>query len=136
VTISPPIESDRTEQKRKSLHRACLTAKIAGDYRGKETLVLDMTEVTPIVDFFIITTGSNRRQMHAIAEEVDRVMKEQDSKRIGLEGYEGSEWVLQDYGDTVLHVFSPESRALYDLEHLWADATRIDWQSEVGQSSD
>ena len=114
-----------------SLYRACLTAKVAEDYRGKDTVVLDMTGITPIVDYFIVSTGNSRRQMHAIAEEVDRVMALNDSKRIGLEGYAESSWILQDYGDTVLHVFTEEARNLYELEHLWADSKRVDWKAEL-----
>jgi ribosome-associated protein len=92
-------------------------------------VVLDLTHVTPVFDYFVISTGNNPRQMHAIAEEVNRVMKELGSQRIGVEGYESSTWILQDYGDIVLHVFLPESRETYDLEHLWADAKQIDWKS-------
>ena len=88
-----------------------------------------MTNVTPIVDYFILTTGTSRRQMHAIAEEVDRVMNDHASQKIGIEGYDTGSWILQDYGDTVLHVFTPETRILYDLEHLWADALQVDWQA-------
>ncbi len=114
-----------------SLHRACLTARAADDYKGAETTVLDLTGVTPVVDFFVITSGTNRRQLHAIAKEVDRVMTEQGSRRIGLEGYRESSWILQDYGDIVLHAFTPEARALYDLEQLWGDARQVDWQAEL-----
>ncbi|MCH7661942.1 MAG: ribosome silencing factor, partial [Euryarchaeota archaeon] len=99
-----------------------------------EVVVLDLTEVTPIVDFFVLTTGTSRRQMHAIVEEADRVLKGKGSHRIGREGYDGTNWILQDYGDVVLHVFSAEKRELYDLEHLWADAYRIDWRAELEHS--
>ena len=93
--------------------------------------MLDLTSLTPIVDYFVITSGNNRRQMHAVAEEVDRILASQGSKRIGLEGYRESSWILQDYGDIVLHVFDDESRKLYDLENLWGDAEQIDWQSRL-----
>lgn len=112
---------------------ACLTAKIADDYRGQDTIVLDTTAITPIFDFMIVTTGTSRRQMHAIAEEVDRVLKEDGSQRIGLEGYEASTWILQDYGDMLLHVFSAEARDLYELERLWGDAPHVDWRAHLEQ---
>ena len=108
-----------------------MCAKVADDYRGKDTLVLDLTKITPIVDYFVLTTGTSRRQMHAIAEEVDRVLQLEGSSRIGVEGYQNSTWILQDYGDIVLHVFTAETRTLYDLEHLWADAPRVDWEGQV-----
>ena len=88
-----------------------------------------MTPVTPIVDFFVVTTASSGRQMRAIAEEVEQLMKSHGSRpRIGVEGCDSEIWILQDYGDIVLHVFSPEGRELYDLEHLWADAPEVDWE--------
>lgn len=111
---------------------ALLCAKIADDYRGANVVVLDLTLVTPIFDYFVIATGTSRRQMHAVAEEVDRVLSERGSQRLGIEGYTVSQWIVQDYGDVVLHVFSDEARELYDLETLWADAVRIDWREELG----
>lgn len=110
---------------------ACLCAKAAEDSRGKETLVLDLTEITPIVDFFVITTGASGRQMRSLAEEVDRVMRHSGSRPRGIEGQNDASWILHDFGDIVLHVFSPEARALYDLEHLWADAPHIDWKAAL-----
>ena len=104
---------------------------MADEYRGRDTVVLDLTRITPVVDYFVITTGTSKRQMHAIAEEVDRVLAEENSKRIGLEGYDSSTWILQDYGDVVLHIFTAETRELYALEQLWADAPKIDWNAEL-----
>jgi len=127
--IQPQDSSAYTPAQQKALDHACLCARVADEYRGGDILVLDMTGVTPIVDFFVLTNGNSRRQMHAIADEVDRVLSEHGSERLGLEGYDGSSWLLQDYGDVVLHVFSPEARGIFDLEHLWADARRIDWRT-------
>lgn len=114
-----------------SLANACAAARIADELRGQKIVVLDMTELTSIVDFFIIATGTSPRQMHAIADEVNRKLKhEEGNRRISIEGYRtGGNWILTDYGDVVLHVFTPEGRALYGLEQLWADAGRIDWQT-------
>lgn len=117
----------------RSLFQACLCAQAADGSRGQDTLVLDLTEVTPIVDFFVISTGSSSRQMRALADEVDHVLKAQGSKRLGIEGGDGGGWILHDYGDIVLHVFNQEARAHYDLEHLWADAPRVDWKTLCGQ---
>lgn len=131
---SPFINPDYTpsisaEQQQRSLRHACLCAKVADEFRGTDTIVIDLTKITPIVDYFVISTGTSRRQMHAIAEEVDSILKAEGSKRIGLEGYDDSSWILQDYGDVVLHVFTEEAREIYDLEHLWADAPQIDWRA-------
>ena len=125
-----PIDTARSSQAEQGLALARRVASIADDYRGKDTLVLDMTKITPIVDYFVLTTGTSKRQMQAIAEEVDRVLKSDGSTRIGREGYESNAWILLDYGDVVLHVFTPEARELYDLEHLWADAAHVEWQTQ------
>ncbi|MCA9064546.1 MAG: ribosome silencing factor [Planctomycetaceae bacterium] len=114
-----------------SLQNACTAARIADDLRGQNIVVLDLTRVTSIVDFFVIATANSQRQMHAIADEVNRKLKREDgNKRISVEGYRTQgNWLLTDYGDVVLHVFTQEGRALYALEQLWADAGRIDWQN-------
>ncbi len=112
---------------------AVAAAAIADQLRGQEILVLDLTGVTSIVDFFVIATGTSHRQLHAIADEVNRKLKrEGGNRRLNIEGYrtEGN-WILTDYGDVVLHVFTTEGRALYNLEQLWADAPRIDWKAEA-----
>lgn len=122
-------------ERNQSLEQACLCAKVADDYRGKDTIVLDLTSITPIADYFVITTATSPRQMQAIAEETNRLLKAEGSRRLGIEGKDSGNWILQDYGDVVLHVFSPEARAVYDLERLWADAPRIDWQSQSGRAT-
>ncbi|MEX0703317.1 MAG: ribosome silencing factor [Planctomycetales bacterium] len=105
---------------------------MADDHRGRDTVVLDLTAITPIVDYFVISTGTSGRQMLAIADEADQALKARGQKRIGREGLEGGSWILLDYGDVVLHIFSEDSRAAYDLERLWADAERVDWRAELG----
>ena len=121
-----------TARRQASRELACLAAKAVDDFKGKSIVVLDMTPVTPIVDFFVVTTATSGRQMRAIAEDVEMLMKGRGSRpRVGVEGRDSETWILQDYGDIVLHVFSPEGRELYDLEHLWADAPDVDWKSQV-----
>jgi ribosome-associated protein len=117
-----------------SIRQACLCARIADEYRGRDTVVLDLTGVTAIFDFFVVTTAGSPRQMRAIAEEVQRVLSAEGSQSLGTEGADSATWVLQDYGDIVLHVFTPAARSLYDLEHLWADAVRVDWQGYLDSS--
>ena len=128
---SPPNDPDREAQKARSLQHAYQCAQVANEFRSSDVVVLDLTGVTTIVDYFVIATGTSRRQMHAVAEEADRVLSDKGSARIGIEGYKGSTWILQDYGDVVLHVFTEETRAAYDLEHLWADSKQVDWQAAL-----
>jgi ribosome-associated protein len=117
-----------------SIRQACLCARIADEYRGRDTIVLDLTGITAIFDFFVLTTAGSPRQMRAIADEVQRVLSAEGSQSLGTEGADSATWVLQDYGDIVLHVFTPAARSLYDLEHLWADAVRVDWQGYLDSS--
>jgi ribosome-associated protein len=111
--------------------RAC--ARIADDNRGKDILLLDLRKATSLVDFFLIVTSSSRRQSHAIADEIDQEMKHRSEFKLGMEGSEEGRWVLIDYGDFVVHVFSAEARAFYALEEIWGDADRLEWQ-EPGQA--
>ena len=111
-----------------ALDRACLCARTAADNKARDVVVLDMRGVTPIFDFLVLTTGGSRRQMHAIAEGVDDAMRDVGDRRLGFEGYEASRWIVQDYGDVVVHVFDAEAREYYALEDLWADAQKVDWE--------
>jgi ribosome-associated protein len=114
-----------------ALQRACICARVAADNKARDVIVLDMRSITPLYDFFVIATGSSRRQIHTMTEEIDDAMRERGDLRLSVEGYEASKWVVQDYGDVVIHLFTPETREYYGLEELWADAPRIDWESEV-----
>ncbi len=91
-------------------------------------MVLDLRAITPITDYFVIVTANSGRQMLALADEVNRVLKAMGQPRLGVEGMDSSSWVLEDFGDVVLHVFLPEPRKMYDLERLWADGIRVDWR--------
>lgn len=113
------------------LERAILCARVASDHKARDILVLDMRGITPLYDFFVIATGSSRRQIHTLSEEIDAAMRAAGDHRLAIEGYEGSKWVVQDFGDVVVHVFDAPTREYYSLEDLWADAPRIDWE-QVG----
>lgn len=128
ISSQPHIDANASRRDA-SIRQACLCARIADEYRGRDTRVLDLTAVTPIFDFFVLTTATSARQMRAIADEVDRVLTGEGSRRLGTEGTGSATWILQDFGDIVLHVFTAEARKLYDLENLWADALPVDWQA-------
>ena len=111
-----------------SVDNAILCAQVGQDNKAKDIVVLDLRKITPIYDYLVLMTGASRRQMHAIAEEVDEVMSQHGEKRLSIEGYQTSRWIVQDYGDVVVHVFDADTRAYYALEELWPDAPRIDWK--------
>ena len=127
--MNTAIASSRaTSAVRVALEHACLCARVAGDNKARDILVLDMRGQTPLYDYFVIATGTSRRQVHTVAEEVDAAMRAEGEQRLSIEGYEASKWVVQDYGDVVVHVFDPETRSYYSLEELWPDAARVDWE--------
>lgn len=90
-------------------------------------MVIDVSDILGIADFFVITSGTNTRQIRTIVDEIQKRMKESwagETPRV--EGLEDLEWVLVDFGDIVVHVFGTDARDLYDLERLWADAPVVD----------
>jgi ribosome-associated protein len=113
----------------RGLRRAMLAARTAAENRGRDIVILDVRRLTAMFDYFVVVTGTSRRQLHAISEEIDRVFEEElHDRRLGLEGYEQSRWILLDYGDLVIHLFDEETRAYYAIEDLWAQATRVPFQ--------
>lgn len=88
--------------------------------------MLDLTGITSFADYFVICTGANQRQVQAISDEVNLRLKEQGEAPLSVEGYNQAEWVLADYGDLLVHVFSPQARDYYDLERLWRTAKVVE----------
>lgn len=112
-----------------ALQRALVAARTAEENRGRDIVILDLRELTCIFDYFVITTGDSRRQLHAISEEIDHALEDgMGDRRLGIEGYAESRWILLDYGDVVIHIFEPETRSYYALEELWAQAKRVPFE--------
>ena len=115
-----------TQDNHPGLRRARIAARVAAENRGRDIVILDLRELTCMFDFFVLVSGTSRRQLHAISEEIDRVLQEElGDRRMGIEGYEESRWILLDYGDVVIHMFEPETRAYYAIEDLWGQAKRV-----------
>ncbi len=115
-----------------SLKLAAAAAQVACDNKGADVMVLDVCDQTALFDYFVLATGTSRRQLHAISEEIDdKLQKELGDKRLNIEGYEESRWIVLDYGSIVIHLFDEETRSYYDLESLWGDARSIPL-SELG----
>ena len=117
------------ERLAKALALVCKCAEIADDNRAKNILILDLRQATPLLDFFLIATASTRRLGNAIAIETDVEMKRLQEHKLGMEGTEEGSWILIDYGDFVIHLFTPEARAYYSLEEVWGDAPHLDWRA-------
>jgi len=114
-------------QKERSRKLALAAIQTAEDNGGRDLLVLDMREHTSLFDYFVIATGTSRRQLHAMSEEIDHKLEDDlHDKRMSIEGYDASRWIVLDYGTVVVHLFDDEMRDYYSLETLWADAQPVD----------
>jgi ribosome-associated protein len=96
------------------------------DKKAEDLVVLDLTQASAFTDFFVICTGTNRRQVQAIADAVEEATAANGLKPALIEGYERGEWVLIDYFDFIVHIFMPSTRLFYNLEKLWGEAKRIE----------
>jgi ribosome-associated protein len=118
-----------------SVDLACVAARAASEKQGEDVLVLDVRDLITITDYFVIASGSSDRQVKTIAEEVEKALKDRGVKPVRVEGASSSRWVLLDFVDLVVHVFSQEQRDFYRLERLWVDAPRVDWEEHPEVSS-
>lgn len=110
-----------------SLELALAAARSAAENGGTDLVVLNMTQHTASFDYFVIATGTSRRQIHAMSEEIDNKLEnELNDKRMNIDGYSESRWVVLDYSTVVVHLFDEETRQFYALEALWGDAEKID----------
>jgi ribosome-associated protein len=117
VTLRPTIDDVR--------QLCVVAARAAAAKKGENTVILAVEPLLKITDAFVISSGSNARQVRTIAEEVEEQVKADGGPApLRIEGLDDARWVLMDYGDFVVHVFLDEVRTFYDLERLWADAER------------
>ena len=103
-----------------------MAIEAARDKKATDLVVLDLRKTGAFTDYFLICTGANPRQVHAIADAVEQALKTKQVRPAHLEGYQRAEWILVDYFDFIVHVFSPAARSFYGLERLWGNAARID----------
>lgn len=103
----------------------------AQEKKAQDVALLKLTEVAGFTDYFLLCTGSSNRQVQAIADEVDRSLSLAGLRPAHVEGYNRAEWVLMDYVDFVVHIFSEKARAFYDLERLWRAAPRVPIAGQV-----
>lgn len=97
------------------------------DKKGVNTRILDISAITTISDYFIVTSGNNYNQVRAIADNVEEeLLKKHGMRPERVEGYNNGEWILLDYIDYVIHVFDREQRSFYDIERIWSDGKEIE----------
>jgi ribosome-associated protein len=102
------------------------TINAAWEKKALNLTVLDLRDIASFTDYFVIASGTNRRQVQAISDEVVEQLKHSGTRAARVEGYQTAEWILVDYGDFVVHVFDEKARRFYDLERLWREARRAD----------
>lgn len=109
-----------------TLQQAKETAKILSDKKGLDIKVIEISDVSVIADYMVIATGNSSTHVKALADEVESQLDEMGVSVSHIEGYRSNSWILLDYIDIIVHVFSNEAREYYDLERLWEDGTDID----------
>ena len=108
-----------------ALELAHRIVEIASDKQGRDILLLDTREVCGFADFFVVCSAESDRQIRAICDEIEHSLKEAGVRRHHREGAEDSGWVLVDFGDVIVHVFSAPQRQFYEIDKVWSEATPV-----------
>lgn len=120
------IIREETPADEQDVEKLMLAAEAATSRKALQMTAIDIRKIASFAEFFLVCSGTSTRQVQAIADEVmDRLKKDRGSRPLHVEGYEAGTWVLLDYGDLIVHVFTEEAREFYQLERLWRDADRV-----------
>ncbi len=95
-------------------------------HKGEDLLALKVTALTSIADYFLLASGTSATNVRSLADYTEGALAKEGKRPLRSEGYHSGDWISLDYGDVLIHIFRRETRAFYDLEHLWADAERVD----------
>ena len=124
----PKYEKKNISQIPPVLDRVIAAAKVAEENKGHDIVVLDLRAVTQMFDYFLFVSGSSRRQLHAIGDEIkNKLVKEMGDTRPAVAGRTEGRWIVYDYGDMIVHLFEPETRKFYAIEELWAHAIKVNY---------
>ena len=108
-------------------------ARLAANTRCRNVVLLDVRSLSPVTDYMIIATGTSTRQMRTVVDEVEEMGAPRGFSSMSRSGYEGESWVLLDFVDMIIHVMNDDARVYYDLDNLWGEAKRVDWQTGMPQ---
>ena len=111
-----------------SLELAKRAAAILDDKKADKINVIKIEDISTIADYFVVVSGTSSTHVRALSDELEEKLKEEGVSPTRVEGYRSNSWVLLDYSSVVVHVFTGEAREFYDLDRLWADGIKIDWQ--------
>jgi ribosome-associated protein len=103
-----------------------IAATAADDKKAHDMVALDISQIASFTNYFLFCTGDSSRQTQAIADEIELRLKADGVRPSHIEGYQNAEWILMDYFDLIIHVFSKDARVYYDLERLWRDGKKLD----------
>ena len=125
----------RAPDAEESRQAAVAAARAAAAKQAEHITILDVHGLIVITDYFVICSGATERQVRTIVEEIEKALRDLGRKPVRREGESERRWVLLDYVDLVVHVFTEQEREYYDLERLWGDAPRSAWEDEGIASS-
>ncbi|MEW5706534.1 MAG: ribosome silencing factor [Actinomycetota bacterium] len=105
-----------------------MAASAAADKQASDIVIIDISNLMIVTDFFVVCSGQSNRQVQTIAESIQDKLSELKVRKVGFEGDRENTWILLDYGSVVVHIFTQEQRDYYNLERLWADAPHKRWE--------
>lgn len=116
--------------------RIVMALAAAGEKKATASVLLDLRAIASFTDYFVITNGTNERQVRAISDGIVETLKKAGSPALRVEGYKTAEWILVDYGDFLVHIFDEKARKFYDLERLWRESKRVELPAELAGELD
>ena len=128
-------KTERRTGKKRLTGEVAKAVQAALDKKAQDVVVLDLRHTPAFTDYFVLCSGHNQRQVKAIADAVEETLRAAKVRPAHVEGYDRADWVLMDFFNFVVHIFSPQTRAFYSLERLWGDAERIDVSDESAADS-
>lgn len=123
-----------SEEKR-SRKMAILALNAMKEKKAEDIRIIDIEKISTLADYFLIASGTNRNQVHAIADFVEEKLGRAGYEVQHTEGYESANWILLDYGDIIVHIFDRKNRLYYDLDRIWRDGMAIS-EDELGKEED
>jgi ribosome-associated protein len=127
--MTEPVDQEKRAESARQF--AMEAAKLAANTRSHNVVVLDVRGISPVCDYFVLASGTSARQMRTVADQIIELAEKQKAKAINTDGYDGESWILVDFVDVIVHLFSDEARAYYDLDNLWGDAKREEINDKV-----
>ena len=119
-----------------SLELAKQTARLLDGKKAENISVIKIDNISSLADYFVIATGRGSTHVRSLSDELEEKLKEQGTAPARIEGYRSDSWILLDYQNVVVHVFTQEARDFYDLDRLWTDGTKVDWQESRPEGAD